>query len=65
MLLIFVLYVVRYSGFFLSASFHSGCRQGSLAKGKRRGSAEQMIQELAPESYLQEPDMTLENVRLR
>ena len=29
---------------------------------KRRGSAEQVMQELAPESYLQEPNTTLENL---
>lgn len=46
----FFLCLDRYSGFFLSASFHSGCRHGSLAKGKRHGSAEQVIQELAIEN---------------
>ena len=59
MLLMFFLYLGRYSGFFLSASFHSQCPRGSLAKGKRCGRAEEVMQELAPENYVKEPNMTL------
>ena len=44
---------------FLSASFHSQCPQGSLAKGNRRGRAEEVMQELVPENYVKEPNMTL------
>ena len=44
---------------FLSASFHSQCPRGSLAKGKRCGRAEEVMQELAPENYVKEPNMTL------
>ena len=44
---------------FLSASFHSQCPRGSLANGKRCGRAEEVMQELAPENYVKEPNMTL------
>ena len=37
-------------------------KEGGVAKGKRGGSAKQVMQELAPESYLREPNMTLENL---
>lgn len=62
LLTFFFLYLGRYSGFFLSASFHSQCPQGSLAKGKRRGRAEEVMQALAPENYVKEPNMTLRTV---
>ena len=59
MILMFFLVSRSLQWLFLSASFHSQCPRGSLAKGKRCGRAEEVMQELAPENYLKEPNMTL------
>lgn len=59
MLLMFFFVSRSLQWLFLSASFHSKCPQGSLAKGKRRGRAEEVMQELAPENYVKEPNMNL------
>ena len=59
MLLMFFLVSRSLQWLFLSASFHSQCPRGSLAKGKRCGRAEEVMQELAPENYVKEPNMTL------
>ena len=59
MILMFFLVSRSLQWLFLSASFHSQCPRGSLAKGKRCGRAEEVMQELAPENYVKEPNMTL------
>lgn len=59
MILVFFLVSRSLQWLFLSASFHSQCPRGSLAKGKRCGRAEEVMQELAPENYVKEPNMSL------
>ena len=59
MILMFFLVSRSLQWLFLSASFHSQCPRGSLAKGKRCGRAEEVMQELAPENYVKEPNMSL------
>ena len=51
--------------FFCSVSFHTGCRQGSLTIGHKRGMAEQLKEELMPDDAIQQPTMTLDQLSFR
>ena len=51
--------------FFCSVSFHTGCRQGSLTIGHKRGMAEQLKEKLLPDDAIEQPTMTLDQLSFR
>ena len=51
--------------FFCSVSFHTGCRQGSLTIGHKRGMAEQLKKKLLPDDAIEQPTMTLDQLSFR